>query len=76
MSTLATLITQLKTRRDAIIAELSALDATKAGGLPNSGGIGVTVDHVGYKDGLYRELQAINKQIANFDVGVIESEGY
>lgn len=53
----------LEARRDAICAELAALSATAAGGLPNTSGSN-NVDHVGYKDGLYRELREINSQIA------------
>jgi len=53
----------LETRRDAICAELAAMGPTAAGGKPNSSGAD-SIDHVGYKDGLYRELDEINKQIA------------
>jgi hypothetical protein len=54
----------LTTRKSAILAELAALSSSTAGGRPNinSGGAG-TVDHVGYKDGLYRELKEINAQL-------------
>lgn len=56
----------LRTRRTAIAAELAALTATAAGGKPNMGGVaGGSVDHAGYKDGLYRELEAIDKLLAN-----------
>lgn len=55
------ILDDLITRRDAIGAELAALDATKAGGLPNAPG---SVDEVGYKDGLYRELERLNDLIA------------
>lgn len=48
----------LKTRVEAIGAELAALDQTQPGGLPNAGGAD-EIDHVGYKDGLYRELAQI-----------------
>jgi hypothetical protein len=55
----------LQTRRTAIYTELAALDSTKPGGKPNiSGGGGGIVDHVGYKDGLYRELELIDKRIS------------
>ena len=56
------LATDLKTRRDAIGEELAALDATLAGGKPNAAGPNA-VDHVGYKDGLYRELASIQKSL-------------
>ena len=64
MATYADVIAQLKTRRDAICTELAALTETAAGGKPNSqlGGI----DHVGYKDGLYRELREIEELIAKY----------
>lgn len=53
----------LITRRDAICSELAALTSSKAGGAPNTSG-GESMDHVGYKDGLYRELDKINQQLA------------
>jgi hypothetical protein len=54
----------LQTRKSAVLAELAALSSSAAGGRPNinSGGAG-TVDHVGYKRGLYDELREINAQI-------------
>ena len=65
----------LQTRRTAIYAELAALDSTKAGGKPNiSGGGGGVVDHVSYKDGLYRELGFLNEQIAALG-GAVSAEG-
>lgn len=53
----------LKARRSAIYTELAALASTTAGGKPNSreGGI----DHIGYKDSLYRELKEINAIIGD-----------
>ena len=54
----------LKTRRSAIYTELAALDSTKVGGTANQSGGGTNTDHVGYKDGLYRELAQINELIA------------
>ena len=59
-------LSDLQTRRDSIAAELAALTSTKAGGKPNNdtGGEGAEIDHVGYKDGLYRELREINDLIA------------
>ncbi|MFA5262185.1 MAG: hypothetical protein WC378_00055 [Opitutaceae bacterium] len=51
-------------RRTAIMTELAALSTSAAGGRPNiSGGGGGTVDHVGYKDGLYRELKELSALI-------------
>ncbi|MBC8868019.1 MAG: hypothetical protein H8E44_01310 [Planctomycetes bacterium] len=60
----ATEVTNLQTRRAAIIAELAALDATKAGGVPNAIGGVEEIDHQGYKQGLYDELARINELIA------------
>lgn len=54
----------LQTRRSAILAELANLTSSNAGGKPNASGPG-TIDHVGYKDGLYRELREINELIAH-----------
>lgn len=50
----------LKTRRSAIIAELAALDGTKAGGKPD-GPAGIR--HIDYKRSLYEELEKINQQL-------------
>lgn len=62
---MATYLDNLIARRNAIAAELAALGVSKAGGLPNTGGAGAGTDHVGYKDGLYRELRELNQQIAD-----------
>lgn len=59
----------LRTRRSAILAELAALTSTSQGGRVNQTAMGRSFDHVGYKDGLYRELEAIDKLIANADDG-------
>lgn len=57
-------VTNAVNRRKAIWQELANLDSTKAGGLPNaSGGAGGMADHVGYKDGLYRELEQIENRL-------------
>lgn len=61
---MATDLANLLTRKAAITAELAALDSTKAGGKVNSSVDGESYDHVGYKMSLYRELEAINKQIS------------
>lgn len=62
---MATYLDNLIARRDAISAELAALNTSKAGGLPNTAGAGAGTDHVGYKDGLYRELRELNQQITD-----------
>ena len=59
---MATLLENLKTRRDAIGDELAALTSSLAGGKPNTTIAGAT-DHVGYKDGLYRELKEVEALI-------------
>lgn len=69
---MATLLENLITRREAIGAELAALTASSAGGKPNAPN---NADHVGYKDGLYRELREINDQIAALQ-GTAETESY
>lgn len=56
-----TFLENLKTRRNAIATELAALTSSGAGGKPNAQATGI--DHVGYKDGLYRELAEIDKLI-------------
>ncbi len=76
---MATALQNLITRRDAICTELAALSSSTAGGLPNAVGDDV-VDHVGYKDGLYRELEQIEKRIAAIEaasgVDEVTSEAY
>jgi len=78
---MATAIENLITRRDAICTELAALSVSKAGGKPNLSTDGQSVDHVGYKDGIYRELQSIEeaiRAISTRDDGpwTIESVGF
>lgn len=53
-------VSDLKARKLAIGVELAALSIAEAGGLPNAS-VPHGVDHVGYKDGLYRELDNIHK---------------
>lgn len=60
---MATALQNLEARRNTICQELADLDGTKQGGKANASG-SASVDHVGYKDGLYRELAQINEQIA------------
>lgn len=72
---MATLLENLETRRDAVAAELAALTSTSAGGKPNATGGPLDVDHVGYKDALYRELRELNEQIGQLGGGA-ETESY
>lgn len=51
----------IQARMTAIYLELAALDSTKPGGLPNSSGGGDSIDHIGYKDALYRELEKLRE---------------
>lgn len=66
-------LANLKTRRSQIYSELAAMTPNSAqpGGRPSGGG---NLDHVGYKDGLYRELSQINKQILALDVFEVTTE--
>lgn len=59
-------IESLLVRRAAIVAELSVLDSTKAGGKPNLSQTdgGTAIDHMGYKKSLYNELKMIDEAIA------------
>ena len=59
---MATNIQNMETRIAAIYTELAALSASTAGGLPNASGSD-TIDHVGYKDGLYRELEQLEARL-------------
>jgi hypothetical protein len=58
-------LSNLQTRRSAILAELAALDSTKAGGKPSYSADGQAVDHVKYKMSLYEELKQINELLAS-----------
>ena len=71
---MATFLENMEARRLAISVELAALASTEAGGKPNAAGPN-TVDHVGYKDGLYRELEGIKKAVADYLEGEALSAG-
>lgn len=62
---MATDIENLEARRTAVIQQLADLASGKAGFSPNSTASGV--DHVAYRDSLYRELESLNSQIAILD---------
>lgn len=53
-------ITDLLTRRDAILTELAAMATGSLGALPNTSGTGDHIDQVGYRKSLYAELKDIN----------------
>jgi hypothetical protein len=55
----------LLTRRTNVIAELAAMNSTASGGKPSYTIDGQQVDHVAYRQSLYDELNALNRQIAN-----------
>lgn len=67
--TLAQRRTDLETRRDAVYTKIAALDeagstqAAVIGAHANNSGPN-QIDHVGYKESLYRELAAIEKMLA------------
>lgn len=71
----ATRLANLEARRTAVTAELAALDTTKAGGLPNTDGVGVNVDHTDYKRSLYEELERLEKLIDEAEDDVARSAG-
>lgn len=75
---MATDAQNLATRKSAILAELAALDSTKAGGKPNTtgGGDKVSIDHVGYRKSLYEELAMINSMIASIEGSTINETAY
>lgn len=56
---MATRAENIETRLDAIAAELAAMDATKAGGLPDTAGGGASVQHVAYRMSLVNEQSAL-----------------
>ena len=60
-------IDNLVARRTAVLAEIAALDSTKAGGLPDVQGGGVAIQHQAYKNGLYEELERLNAMITAFE---------
>lgn len=67
---MATLIENLTARKNAIGVELAAMSATTAGGKPDAGKSGI--GHVAYKDGLYRELEWIEKAIEREGLNVTD----
>ena len=67
----------LLARRDAILDELASMtDGTTTAGKPTATGPGVNVQFDSHRAGLYKELDAVNKQINAADVGVVQSESY
>jgi len=56
-------INDLLTRRDTVLGQLAGLSSTSVGALPNTGGTGDHVDHVGLRRSLYRELAEIDAML-------------
>lgn len=60
---MATLAENLQTRIDAIGVELAAMSKSTAGGKPNYNGDGRSVDHVGYRMSLLKELDDLQMRL-------------
>lgn len=56
---MATRAENIETRLDAIAAELAAMDATQAGGLPDQSGAGPAIEHVEYRMSLVNEFREL-----------------
>ncbi|MBA2116792.1 hypothetical protein [Bremerella alba] len=56
-------ITDLLTRRDAVLAQLAGMTSTDVGALPNTSGTGDHVDHLALRQSLYRELADIDEML-------------
>ena len=58
-------LTDLRTRRATVAAELAAMSITTAGGKPNamSADGGTSVDHVGFRKSLLDELKMLDEAI-------------
>lgn len=63
---MATRAENIETRLDAIAAELAAMDATQAGGLPNANGP-ENIDHVGYRMSLLQEMRDLRAELSAAD---------
>jgi hypothetical protein len=55
----------LKTRRNYVATQISEITKTTLGGKPNANTAdgGTTIDHVAYRDSLYRELRELDAAI-------------
>ena len=52
----------IQARRSAILRELANLNSSNPGGRPNiKSSLGGVVDHIGYKDSLYKELKELDE---------------
>lgn len=70
---MATLLDNLKTRRDAIGVELASITSASPGGKPSYSINGQAVDHTEYRKSLYDELAMIEQRILAAE-GPIEVE--
>lgn len=67
----------LQTRRSAILVELAAVSPSTAAGKVNHTALGRSFDFVGYKKGLYDELEYIEQRIAALEGPIDDSvQGY
>lgn len=57
----------IETRLDAIATELAAMSATKAGGLPDSPGSPLYVQHVEYRMSLLNEMKMLREELSAAD---------
>ena len=64
-----TVLEALKTRREYVANQIAAIIMTGVGGKPNAmtADGGTTIDHVGYLDSLYRELEQLDAAIIRED---------
>lgn len=60
---MATRAENIETRLDAIAAELAAMAASKAGGLPNAS-VSNMIDHVGYRMSLVNEMRELRAELS------------
>lgn len=83
MATVQQRINKLNARKDEILDQLEVMTSSSTGGKANASQPGAA-DHVGYKDGLYRELKEIEALLKMYDNelgagdelgGVVISEG-
>lgn len=64
---MATRAENISTRLDNIAAELAAMDATKAGGLPDTAGSPLGIGHVAYRMSLVNEQRELLAVLATLE---------
>jgi len=67
---MATVLENLRTRRETVAQILADIDSTAAGGKPDDAATGI--DHTEYRLSLYRELEMLDKRIAAAGGGTFE----